>query len=108
MTGFILVRHAAHDLISTTITGRMPGVHLSETGRAAAERLAEQLGALPVDHILSSPLDRARETAEPLSRRLGLPVQIAPDFNEIDTGEWTGLTFNELAPRSDWQHWNSF
>ncbi|MFL6516052.1 MAG: histidine phosphatase family protein [Chthoniobacterales bacterium] len=108
MTSFLLVRHGTHDLINTTITGRMAGVHLNETGRAEAECLAEQLSSLPIRQIYCGPLERARETAEPLGGRLKVPVQIEAKFNEVEVGEWTGHTFQELAPRQDWQNWNQF
>jgi len=108
MTGFLFIRHTAHDLIPTTISGRMPGVHLNQTGRAAAEGLAEELASLPIRRILSGPLERARETAEPLSRKLGIDVQTAAEFDELATGEWTGLTFQQLGSRDDWKQWNTF
>src|SRR4051794_25830115 len=99
MTGFLFIRHASHDLITSRIAGRMPEVHLNAAGREAAEQLANELSSLPIKQIFSSPLERARETAEPLCRKLDRPLQIAPEFDEVDTGEWTGKTFDEL--RSD-------
>jgi probable phosphoglycerate mutase len=58
--------------------------------------------------IHCSPLDRARETAEPIAEHLRLDVEIAAALNEVDFGEWTGMSFDELAQRPDWQHWNQF
>jgi broad specificity phosphatase PhoE len=108
MTGFLLIRHTAHDLIATTIAGRMPGVHLNQGGVEHAERLAEQLSTLPITSVFSGPLERARETAAPLARRLNLPLGIAAELDEVETGQWTGKTFEELGPRLDWQNWNAF
>src|SRR3954467_13766935 len=106
MTGFLLIRHTSHDLISTTIAGRMPGVHLNKAGQTEAQQLASDLVSLPIKRIVSGPLERVRETAEPLAEKLQLPMHIAPEFDEVETGEWTGLTFAQLAPRTDWQNWN--
>src|SRR3546814_6877824 len=100
MTTIFLIRHAAHDLVGRAIVGRMPGVHLSRAGRQQAEKLAERLAQEPLAALYSSPLARARETAEPLARRLRLELQIAEDLDEIDYGEWTGRTLDELAGKS--------
>jgi broad specificity phosphatase PhoE len=108
MKGFLFVRHTAHDLIKSTIAGRMAGVHLNAAGRAAAEQLAEELSSLPITRIYSGPLERARETAEALSRKLNLPLQIAAEFDELETGEWTGKTFEELSSDNRWRKWNAF
>jgi probable phosphoglycerate mutase len=108
LTTFLLLRHAAHDLVENTLAGRMPGVHLSAQGRRQAEALARRLAELPLAAIYSSPLERAVQTAQPLAARLGLPVQICEGFAEIDFGEWTGRRFADLAQEPRWQHWNAF
>src|SRR5947209_8167437 len=86
----------------------MPDIHLNGAGHQAADVLADQLAVLPITRVFSGPLERARETAEPLSRRLGIPLQVALEFDEVETGEWTGKTFAELAPMPDWKNWNAF
>ena len=53
-----------------------PGYHLSERGRAMAERVAERIGDRDITHIVSSPLERAQETAAPLAAVRGLTVQL--------------------------------
>lgn len=110
MTTFLLIRHGTHSLLSRTLVGRTPGVSLSDEGRTQAEQLAERIVAagISVGAIYSSPMERATETAEPLSRRLGLPVQITDEFNELDFGDWTGLDFDALHSRPEWQSFNSF
>ena len=108
MTTIFLIRHAAHDLVGRAIVGRMPGVHLSRAGRQQAEKVAERLAQESLSAVYSSPLARARETAEPLARRLRLEMQIAEDFNEIDYGEWTGRTLDELAEVEQWRLYNTF
>lgn len=47
------------------------------------------------------------ETAEPIGRRHGLGVEIAPGVNEIDFGEWTGRTLVELEQLPEWREFNT-
>jgi probable phosphomutase (TIGR03848 family) len=109
MTRFLFVRHAAHDLLTRgVIAGRQPGVHLNALGKKQARQIAERLSSLPIDMIYCSPLERACETAAPLAAALGLPVQIADEFNEIDFGAWTNCAFVDLNKVPEWQHWNLF
>ncbi len=102
-----LVRHAAHGLLGRTLTGRMPGVSLSPEGRAQAERLAARLAGEPIRAVLTSPLERARETAEPIAAALGLESRVEPALNEIDFGEWTGRSFDALEDDPAWRRWNA-
>jgi probable phosphoglycerate mutase len=108
MTTFLLIRHGTNDLVDRAIAGWMPGVHLNQEGQAQAERLAERLGETEIAAIYSSPLERAYETAEPIARRRGLPVQICPGFGEIQFGDWTGHSLEDLADVPGWRHFNSF
>jgi probable phosphoglycerate mutase len=61
-TLLLLVRHGQTPTTGAVLPGRAPGLHLSDRGRAQAERVAERLAGLPLDAIYSSPLERARET----------------------------------------------
>jgi broad specificity phosphatase PhoE len=105
-TTVYLVRHAAHDRVDRVLCGRMPGVTLGPEGRAQAERLAERFSRERIAAIVSSPLERARETAETIAERLGLELRISDDLDEIDFGHWTGLSFEALAPDPRWAWWN--
>jgi probable phosphoglycerate mutase len=106
-TTFFLVRHAAHDRVGTILCGRMPGVSLGPIGRSQAERLAARLANENVASVLTSPLDRARETAEPIAARFGRAPDICNGINEIDFGTWSGLSFDALAPDPGWVSWNN-
>jgi probable phosphoglycerate mutase len=108
MTIFLLIRHAVHLLGSETIAGRMPDVHLSLRGQEQAQHLARRLADVPIHALYCSPITRAQETAQPLTAQFGLPVQICEDIQEINYGEWTGRTLEELRPQEQWKHWNSF
>ncbi|MFD9126254.1 bifunctional RNase H/acid phosphatase [Kitasatospora sp. NPDC059571] len=70
---------------------------LSEKGRWQAERAAEALAARgTVQAVVSSPMQRTRQTAEAVARRLGLEVRIEDGLRELDFGAWEGLTFAEV------------
>jgi len=87
--------------------GREPHA-LSEEGRAQAARIAEALKARAIAAVLSSPVQRAQETAAAIGSSLGRTVEVAPEFTEIDCGNWTGATFEKLRGLPAWRAWNSF
>ncbi|MBE7179531.1 MAG: histidine phosphatase family protein [Mucilaginibacter polytrichastri] len=108
MTRFLLIRHATTNSVGKRLSGRTPGVHLSEAGRAEAEQLADRLAHIKLDLIYSSPLERARETAEPLAKQHGLETVINEDLVEINFGDWTDLSFAELQNDKGFQLFNTF
>lgn len=108
MSTFYLVRHGSNDWLGKGLAGRLPDVHLNAEGRAQAERLGKALARQNCTRILSSPLERSLETAEPLSRQTGLRVEIHEPLLEIDFGEWAGKTLADLDPQPHWQRFNSF
>jgi broad specificity phosphatase PhoE len=69
-----LVRHGEVHNPDGVLYGRLPGFRLSELGVAQAKLAAEYLATRPVGVIVSSPLERARQTAEPLAEALGLEI----------------------------------
>ena len=104
-----LVRHGTHDLLGRVLTGRMPGVHLNQAGRHQAAALATHFAALPIQTIVSSPLERAVQTAQPIANALGLTLRIDPAWTDIDFGAWSGQSFDALAGpewEAQWQTWN--
>jgi probable phosphoglycerate mutase len=108
MTRFLLIRHAVHVLGHETIAGRSPQARLSEEGKTQTSRLVDRVAHLPIRALYCSPVQRARETAQPLADRLGLKVQISDALYEINFGDWSGRQLDELRPRQQWQQWNSF
>ncbi len=103
-----LVRHAAHGLLGRVLAGRMPGVPLSAEGAAQARVLAGALASRPIQAVLSSPVQRAQETAAPIAARHGLPVLTDAGLDELDFGAWMGRSFDDLAGDSAWDAWNRF
>jgi broad specificity phosphatase PhoE len=69
-----LLRHGEVDNPQGIIYGRLPGYHLSASGRLMAEAAADYFAARPVVALFSSPLERAQETAFPVAERLDLPI----------------------------------
>ncbi len=105
-TTLFLVRHAAHDLLGRILTGRMPGVRLGAAGRHQSELLAGRLAREKIAAIYTSPLERACETAAPIAAQLGLQPEIVEDLTDVDYGEWSGQSFEQLGSDPRWVAWN--
>ena len=83
-----LVRHGENDFMKNKVlAGRIPGIHLNETGKKQAEQVAKQLKKFPITGIYSSPLERAYETAAPLANAMNLEVIKRDELLEVDYGE---------------------
>lgn len=108
MTGLFLIRHATTQDVDRALAGRAPGRRLSERGRDEARAVAALLATAPVAAVYASPLERTVETAEPLADVHGLETRPLEAFHEVDFGAWTGLRFEELDQREDWQRWNRY
>lgn len=92
----------------SVLAGRAPGTHLNEEGRAQALQLADALAPVAPEAIYASPLERARETAEPLARRLELEIRVCEGLTELDYGEWTGVDYTTLHDDPRWRWHNEF
>lgn len=102
-----LLRHGEVDNPSGVLYGRLPGYHLSGLGLEMAQRIAEHLADADITHLVSSPLERAQETAAPAAKVLGLPVSL--DDRLIEAGNFfEGKTFGvgdgALYKPSVWLH----
>ena len=102
-----VLRHGEVHNPSKVLYGRLPDFHLSDLGRAMADRIAERLGDEDLTHVVASPLDRAQETARPTADALGLPV--ATDDRLIEAGNvFQGQTFGvgdgSLRRPTHWKH----
>ena len=85
----------------------MEGVGLGEAGQAEVARTAERLAGEGIEALYSSPLQRTRETAAAIGRRLGLAVEVEPGLNELDFGDWTGRGLEDLHRDPLWEPWNA-
>ncbi|MGN7134733.1 bifunctional RNase H/acid phosphatase [Rhodococcoides corynebacterioides] len=104
-TRLILLRHGQTPLsVEKRYSGR-GNPDLTDIGRAQAAAAAERVARLgPIDAIVSSPLARARDTAEAVAARVGVSVRMLDDLTETDFGTWEGLTFAEVSARDGDAH----
>lgn len=107
-TQFLLLRHGQTELsVQRRYSGR-GNPALTELGRRQADAAAQYLGrakiAENVAAVISSPLQRARETAGAAAAALGLEVTVDDDLIETDFGDWEGFTFAEAAERDPELH----
>jgi broad specificity phosphatase PhoE len=96
MSSVYLARHGqtAYNL-ERRFQGQLP-VPLDATGVAQAHDLAKRASAHEFVALWASPLLRARETAEIVAQRVGLPIREDPRLMETDAGDWTDRTFAEI------------
>ncbi|MEV0948366.1 bifunctional RNase H/acid phosphatase [Rhodococcus sp. NPDC049939] len=104
-TRMLLLRHAQTALsVERRYSGR-GNPSLTDFGRAQADGVAKRLaGQEEITAVVSSPLDRARQTAAAAAAALGLSVTVVDGLTETDFGEWEGLTFREAADRDPELH----
>jgi probable phosphoglycerate mutase len=107
MTTFLLIRHGMTDAVGVVMAGHAAGVHLNAVGRDQAATLPARLGSVPIAALYASPLERARQTAQPIADARGLRVQVEPRVIEVNFGEWTGRRFADLVSDPRWQLYNA-
>ncbi len=107
MIRILLIRHGSTDLSGRVLYGRTSGIHLNDEGFRQAEVLAETLKAgYELDAVLSSPLERALETARPIAELQRRPIRVEEGIIEADFGEWVGKSFDELHEIDAWRAFN--
>ncbi|WP_194835100.1 bifunctional RNase H/acid phosphatase [Nocardia sp. XZ_19_369] len=104
-TRLLLLRHGQTELsVQRRYSGR-GNPALTELGREQAARAAKMLAAKGgISAVVTSPLSRARETAEAAATALDAPLTVLDGLIETDFGEWEGLTFLEAAERDPELH----
>jgi broad specificity phosphatase PhoE len=99
----LLIRHGETDFVGKRLSGHLPGIHLNPTGKRQADDLAQNLRGAPIKAIYSSPLERALETALPLSQISGIPIKICQGLSEINFGTWQGKTIKQMHRLKLWK-----
>jgi broad specificity phosphatase PhoE len=107
-----VLRHGEVNNPQKVLYGRLPGFHLSELGRQMAKAAATALADRDITYLVSSPLERARETAEPIAAAFGLPVNLDDRLLE-SLNRFEGKTFGVgdgalKHPRNWWLLRNPF
>ncbi|WP_030801894.1 histidine phosphatase family protein [Streptomyces sp. NRRL S-337] len=99
MPTLILVRHGRSTANTAgVLAGRAPGVALDECGAAQSAALPARLAQVPLAALVSSPLQRCRETMAPLlAARPGITLHIEDRISECDYGDWSGRKLAELT-----------
>ncbi len=102
-----LMRHGEVHNPEGVLYGRRPGYHLSDLGRKMADRVAEHLADRDITHVVASPLERAQETAAPISAALGLTT--ATDERLIEAanvfeGKTFGVGDGALKKPGNWKY----
>ena len=106
MATVILARHGRTTAnVAGVLAGRGRGVHLDERGVAQAREAAARLAGLALADIVTSPLERCRETAREINAAQPTRLRVSQDRGllECDYGEWTGREIKQLAKESLWK-----
>ncbi len=102
-----LLRHGEVHNPDGVLYGRIDGFGLSQSGAAMAVTIADHVADLDITHLVSSPLQRAQETAAPISERLGLPVHLDDRLLEptnVFEGTRFGVGDGALKRPANWKH----
>ena len=101
----LLIRHGQTTWNADHILpGQLPGITLNDTGREQAARLADALALIPISAIISSPLERARDTAVIINQGRDLTIELEPNLMDTNVGRWAGQKFDELTKIDpDWK-----
>ncbi|MDO9087471.1 MAG: histidine phosphatase family protein [Anaerolineaceae bacterium] len=105
MTKILLIRHGDTNFVDEALAGRIDSP-LNSLGIEQSLRVSEALKHLPIIAIYVSPLRRTQKTAEPLAMELNLNMKIEKDLNQVDFGNWQGLSFEDLVKDPSWTTFN--
>jgi probable phosphomutase (TIGR03848 family) len=104
VTTVVLLRHGRTTAnTGGVLAGWTPGVQLDDTGRAQVQAVAERLAAVPLAGVVSSPLERCRQTADVVAAGRDLAVQNDDRLGEARYGDWTGRPIKELVKDPLWK-----
>lgn len=104
---FYLVRHGQSTFnVEGRLPSQLPNVPLTDEGRRQAHQAAVALAGLRLSAVISSPLERAKETAEIIARGWALPVQEEPRLMDTEMGRWAGRKISEVS--KDDPGWHEF
>jgi probable phosphomutase (TIGR03848 family) len=104
VTTVLLLRHGRTTAnAGGVLAGWTPGVQLDETGTAQVRAVGERLSKVPLAAIVSSPLERCRQTADSVAGGRDLAVQTDDRFGEARYGDWTGRAIKDLVKEPLWK-----
>jgi probable phosphomutase (TIGR03848 family) len=104
MTTVILLRHGRTTANAAgVLAGWTPGVRLDETGAGQVRAVGDRLAAVPLAAVVSSPLERCRQTAGAVLAGRTAELQVDDRFGEARYGDWTGRPIKELVKEPLWK-----
>jgi probable phosphoglycerate mutase len=96
----IFLRHGqAQNNTARVLAGRTPGVSLTKTGIKQANDIGKFLKSFDISHIYTSPVERAKTTADIVGSHLDLPTTIDERLYELEMGRFSGMEYDELFAR---------
>jgi broad specificity phosphatase PhoE len=100
-----LVRHGQTDYnVQHRLPGHLPDIHLNAEGERQAQQLAEAVREMPLTAVVSSPLERARETAQIVLGGRDVPMRFDDRLMDTDVARWAGQKIDDLNKSDpDWQ-----
>jgi probable phosphomutase (TIGR03848 family) len=103
VTTVVLVRHGLTATTGPVLAGWTPHLHLDDRGRTQADAVAARLTPLSLTAVVSSPLDRCRETAGAILAGRQLELAIEDRLGECRYGDWTGQELKKLTKDPLWR-----
>lgn len=101
------VRHGAHNQLGWKLSGRTPGLMLAEDGLEQGRAAARRLSGEGLEQVFTSPMERCRQTAEPIAALTGGEAQVDEALNEINFGAWSGGEIKTLDQDPAFVRWNA-
>lgn len=102
-----IVRHGQSTFnVEGRLPGQMEGVALTDEGHRQAYRAAVSLSGVPLSAVISSPLERALDTAKAIAKGGALEIHLEPDLMDTNIGRWTGQKIDDIK-KSD-PAWTAF
>ena len=108
MKEFYFVRHGQTEWNAIRRMQGQWNSDLNDLGRQQADINGRFLAGLDIEHIVASPLDRTRQTAEIINKHLDVSLEFDDRIKEWDCGDWSGEMWDEVAEKwpiefSEWQ-----
>lgn len=103
MARLLLIRHAPTAETGKTLSGRLPGIHLGEEGRALAQETSERLRNLRIRAVYASPIERTWETAQIIAEPHRVAPLVEDGLLEVDYGSWSGRSLASLYRLKAWR-----
>lgn len=104
MATVLLIRHGRTTANSAgTLAGWTPGVFLDEVGQEQVAALGARIASVPLSAVVSSPLERCRQTTTAVLGDRDVPTHHDEDVAEVRYGDWTGESLKVLAKQPLWK-----